>query len=93
MDNQFAVVCWYNCYSMSTVSLPDGRTWGDIESWYVKFNTFHYVFKGETKWREIDLGDVSIANVYLQRPTDVEIERVGEDGYSTGESLLTGELS
>lgn len=86
-DNQFSVTCWYNACSTSTVTLPDGIGWADIESWYIKWNCFHYVLKGETEWSETDLGDINFEDMDTKRPTEVEICRVDEDGRPTGETM------
>jgi len=83
-DNQFSVTCWYLCCSQTTVTLPDGLGWADIESWYVKWNSFFYQIKGQDAFQELPLDDVSIEDLDCKRPSSVEIEEVDEDGFSTG---------
>jgi hypothetical protein len=69
----------YPIWGSSDVELPEGRTWQDIESWYVKWEIFFYKFKDEEKWREHDLSTINIEDLDLKRPKRVEVGVYGED--------------
>jgi hypothetical protein len=62
------------------VELPPGKTWADVEDWYVKWDTFHFKIKGEDKYREESLHS-STDNVDWKRPSYVSIHPTGENGY------------
>lgn len=63
----------YTIWASSDVELPEGRTWDDIESCYVKWETFFYKFKNEAEWRDQELEEIDWGNIDLKRPKEYEI--------------------
>ena len=66
----------YWCSTLSTIEIPDVKSWADIKEWYVKWETLHYTVDGEN-WKEIDLGvggcDSLVDMVDIKRPIHVRI--------------------
>lgn len=61
--------------------LPDGRTWSEIEDWFIKWDTLHVKFKDVNDWCEVDLnsnydGDCTD----WKRPANVAVYEVDKDG-------------
>lgn len=63
----------YTIWASSDVELPEGRAWDDIDSCYVKWETFFYKFKDEAEWREQGLSEIDLSNIDLKRPKAYEI--------------------
>ena len=62
----------------SAVELPPGKTWDDVQSWYIKWDTLNIVFKDGTEFSE-DLNSDSLDAVDWKRPQTVDIYAI-EDG-------------
>jgi len=65
-----------NANYVATVSLdlelPEGKTWEDVEEYYVKWGTLNILFKGETDYREYDMGD-GADEIDWKRPATVDV--------------------
>ena len=68
----------YNAYSSTRITLPEGKSWDDMEDWYVKWNTLNFRLKGEDGYREIDL-TIDI-HTDTMRPSYTCIVPVDDDG-------------
>lgn len=62
----------------SAVELPPGKTWDDVQSWYIKWDTLNIVFKDGTEFSE-DLNSDSLDAIDWKRPQTVDIYAI-EDG-------------
>lgn len=85
--NRVQVVAEYAIYSTIDVTLPEGKTWEDVEEWYVKWDQLNYRMKGETEFRESLRVDLSFDSCDTKRPGGVSIEEVDVDGWQTGNTL------
>ena len=63
----------------STIELPDGKVWEDVEHWNVKWDTLHFKFKDEETWREKSLNSDSTDSTDWKRPVNVTIYGVDAD--------------
>lgn len=57
----------------ATVSLPDGRLWKDVESWFVKWDTLHVKFADATDYLPIELESETMDVVDWKRPMKVHV--------------------
>jgi hypothetical protein len=71
----------YCTSAVARVALPDGTTWNDVKDWFIKWDTLHIKFEGETKWAEYPLESHSDADsTDWKRPSSVSIHPVvGDD--------------
>ena len=86
---KITIAASYHTGAESTIELPDGKVWGDVEDWYVKWDTLHFKFKGEDDWREKSLNSCSTDSTDWKRPINVAIYPV-TDGYADYNTELAG---
>ena len=67
----------YSAYNVDEFELPEGKTWADVKSFFVKWGTAHITFKCGLEF-ERDLGDG--LEVDWKRSSDTEVFEVAEDG-------------
>lgn len=79
---RIAVVSNYNLATEGQVELPEGKAWEDIESWFVKWDSFHFKLKGSGEWHELEMNsDSGMDSVDYKRPSEVQILGVDGDGF------------
>lgn len=76
----YNVVCYLHCASVGDVDLGE-RTWGDIERWFVKWDSLCVKFKGEEDWHEFELNSRIDYGVDWKRPSYVSV--YPEEDYNT----------
>ena len=84
--NKFFVAPSYGITTSTEVTLPEGKTYSDIVSHYIKWDTFYWTFdkfpeKGEPdnrEWYSADLTD-RYAEPDMKRPDYVKIYSVDAD--------------
>jgi hypothetical protein len=69
----------WHCGATATVELPDGKTWDDIEHWFIKWDTLYLQFFGSEEVHELSL-DSGGGDVDWQRPLTTEVFEAGESG-------------
>lgn len=74
----YAIIAEYTEIAEGTVEFPEGKTWDDVESHFVKWDTLHVKFKGEIEWREFELNSSSDSD--WKRPRSVDVMHTDEDG-------------
>ena len=81
----------YPIWASSDVELPEGRTWNDIESCYVKWEVFFYKFKDEEEWRKQNLSAIDLDQIDLKWPKEYEIGVYDEndDLFEEAETVAT----
>lgn len=87
---KYQIECTYLAGPTATVELPDGKTWDDVASWYVKWDTMNIVFKDGTELNE-DLNSTSLEVVDWKRPTSVSIYAIDPDGKTNYEKEIANE--
>jgi hypothetical protein len=74
-----------NAGTSSTVELPEGKKWSDVQDWFVKWDTLHIRFRGDTDDTEILLDSATDPEmVDWKRPMSVivfEVDETGETNY------------
>jgi hypothetical protein len=77
----------YSAGAQGTVTFPDGKTWEDVESWFIKRDYLHVLFKGENDYRELCLNsDNSPEMTDWKRPNTVTVlasDELGDPDYDT----------
>lgn len=76
----YVVEASYHTGSHGRATLPEGKTWGDVDDWYVKWDCLHIRFKSQPEWIELSLNSDSSDSTDWKRPTDVSVYSVDEDG-------------
>ena len=59
------------------INLPEGKTWEDVKSWYIKDHSLSVVFNDDTTVEHY-LDDDGWEN--SKRPDDIQIYKIDEDG-------------
>lgn len=68
----YAVVAEYYVSTVGKVEFPEGKTWDDVQSWYVKWDTLHVRFKDGSEG-EFELKSDESDGVDWKRPAGVTI--------------------
>ena len=68
-----------HCSAIAYIDLPV-EDWSEVEKWYIKWDTLHYLLKGEEDWREIDLNSMGTDCVEWKRPLSAEVYGVSDEG-------------
>jgi len=88
-----AIIAEYPCSVTSEVELKEGKTWADVEEWYIKWGDMVITYKdGTVQTVSVDgdlLDGVDKVNPFSnsKRPTYVEVLALDEDGMQTGLDL------
>lgn len=61
-----------HCSAISYIHLPI-KDWSEVKSWYVRWDTLHYLLKGEDVWREIGLNSGGPDCIDWSRPLSAEV--------------------
>jgi hypothetical protein len=81
------VNCSYVVSSFDALKLPEGKTWDDVEEWWVKWGTFHYKLKDNETVDILETTSPDISTVDFKRPTSIIIEELDEDEQIMGNVL------
>lgn len=65
--------------AVGEVELPDDKNWDDIKDWYVKWDTFHFLLKGESEYRARELRSDLTDGTDWKRPTSISVYPVEDD--------------
>lgn len=76
----YAISCTYTCSATDVVEFPAGKTWDDVENWYVKWNILHVQFKGAKEWIEIGMVLDLTDSIDMKHPGSVQIQPCDENG-------------
>ena len=81
----YTIECQYYTDAHASVEFPDGKTWDDVEDWYVKWDYLHIKFKDSEKWEEFYLdANTSSDSTDWKRPLSVSVypeDEVGSANY------------
>jgi len=75
----YTVTASYSTGSTGDVEFPEGRSWEDVEDWYVKWDTLHVVFKDGVGF-EAKLNSRTDGETDWKYPSDVSVYAVDENG-------------
>lgn len=76
---KYAISNSYNSTTVGYVKFPEGKTWDDVDDWYVKWDTLNVQFKGEHEWQEFELGSDS-GEIDWKRPNSTSVHPTDEEG-------------
>jgi hypothetical protein len=62
----------------ATLDLPDDRTWADVQTWFIKWDTLHITWTDGTLWSG-DLNTNFSEGVDCKRPASVCIANAHDD--------------
>jgi hypothetical protein len=77
MTNTIRVDTQYTMAYETEIDLPEGKTWEDVKSWYIKYHSLFVVFNDETI-EEHNLDDNGWED--SKRPDGIQIYKIDEDG-------------
>ena len=77
MTNTIRVDTQYTMAYETEINLPEGKTWEDVKSWYIKYHSLSVVFNDDTTVEHY-LDDDGWEN--SKRPDDIQIYKIDEDG-------------
>ena len=66
------IITQLHCAATGTIDLPEGKSWGDVTDWYVKWGRAHLTFKGGER-AEIDCNPDIGDSIDWKRPIHAEI--------------------
>lgn len=67
MTTRITVEIQYVTYGNITLDLPDGKTWDDVDDWFIKWDVLHVIWKDDTAWLK-DLNTNFSDGVDCKRP-------------------------
>lgn len=70
----YTIEATYYTNTAGTATLPEGKTWDDVESWYIKWDTLFFKLKGEKDYLQCELNSDSMDG------TDCTVYPQDEDG-------------
>ena len=76
---KYAISSSYNATTVGYANFPEGKTWNDVNDWYVKWDTLHVEFKGEPEWHEFELNSGS-GEIDWKRPSSTSVHPTDEEG-------------
>lgn len=71
--------CYY-AGACSRVEFPEGKTWGDVKDWYVKWDCLNVLFKDAADWKQFELNSDALEAIDWKRPQSVSVHPVNDDG-------------
>ena len=85
-----AVNCMLYAGTTGYAELPEGRTWEDVEHWFVKWDSLFLSFRDGTD-TEIELNSNTEDVIDWKRPSSVEIYGTDEEGQTDYDRYLDGD--
>jgi hypothetical protein len=64
----------------SEVELPEGKTWEDVKSWYVRWSRLHVRFKDDTAFESDETDGIRLDNMDRRYPDRAVIVATDDDG-------------
>ena len=78
---KYCVSATYSTGAQGFVTFPDGKTWEDVEDWYVKWDTLWVQWSGgPEEYEEFSLNSDTSDSTDWKRPIDVSVYAVDADG-------------
>lgn len=77
---KYAISASYDAGTVGFVDFPEGKTWDDVQDWYVKWDNLHVQFKGADAWVEFSLNSGSLDVSNWKRPVTVTVHSTDEEG-------------
>lgn len=90
--SKYQIECVLQAETSSGVDLG-GKTWDDVDNWYVKWDTLHVLFVGNSEYTEIALNSEVQDVVDWKHPNSVNVFAVKSDGkVDYDNELLKGKM-
>lgn len=78
----------YVAYNSHTIELPEGKTWDDVENFWVKWDTVNIVFRGEDTPHSYEMGSGDPDRIDFKHPETLWVYTASEDGDADYDKLL-----
>jgi hypothetical protein len=79
-----AIETHYVAGSLDTIELPEGKTWDDVHSYYVKYYMLHVKFKDDSEM-EYNLGNPDVEAKY---PEATKVYAIDSQGFAVWKKEL-----
>lgn len=76
----YTIAATYYAGTEANVTLPDGKTWDDVEFWYVKWDTIHIKFRGSEEYFDAELNSDGMDSIDWKRPVNATVFSVDAEG-------------
>lgn len=86
---EYAIAATYITGALGFVQFEE-ETWDDVEDWYIKWDTLHVKFKGQSEWREYELDSDTTYGTDWKRPKNVTVYSSDADGLIDCENEVDG---
>ena len=80
---QYTVECSMYACAQGSVEFPEGKTWDDVEDWYVKWDTLHVRFEDDPNAHEFALNSDGLEAIDWKRPPSVTVYAVDPETEET----------
>jgi hypothetical protein len=77
---RYTVEASYHTGAHGTFTMPEGKTWGDVDDWYLKWDVMHIQFKGSEEYVEFELNSDCTDGSDWKRPGNATVYARGADG-------------
>ena len=77
---KYTIEASYFTGSHAQVTFPEGKSWPDVNNWYVKWDTLHVMWKGAQEYEEFELNSDSTDGTDWKRPLVVTVYGTDETG-------------
>jgi hypothetical protein len=71
----------YNTCATGRVHFPEGKTWDDVDNWYIKWDKLNVLFTGDTTYHVFDLNSNTEDATDWKRPTNVTVYAEDDNGH------------
>lgn len=69
----YCIAATYTARTNSRVTFPEGKTWANVQDWYLKRDSLHIQWTGVEKYEEFNLNTDTMDCVDWKRPSSVSI--------------------
>ena len=92
MTTTYQIEASYYAGTTGQVEFPEGKTWDDVDGWYVKWDTLHVVFKDNvTEVVEMNINSNTVDIIDWKRPIDVTVFPFDDEGFPDYDKEIASE--
>jgi hypothetical protein len=85
---KIAIETSYSVSGSVILDLPEGKTWNDVTSWYIKYGTVYAAFNHGDYQELGQVGEVSMDTADFKRPDSAAVYAVSDDDSIDYDTLI-----